>query len=193
MPEDYAAPPLNQIRYAERAVDDETWIKAFLHRMPFGTLATVYEGQPFITTNLYVFDEAAHAIYIHTARVGRMRTNIEFEERVCFSVAKMGRLLPGGEALAFDVEYASVVIFGRAGVVEDDEQKRRALQMLLDKYAPHLRPGRDYRPITDDGLKRTAVYRIQIDSWSAKKNEAEPDFPGAFDYDSGSYTGGKSL
>jgi len=30
---------------------------------------------------------------------------------------------------------------------------------------------------------RTAVYRIAIDSWSGKKKEAAPDFPGAYDYE----------
>jgi hypothetical protein len=56
--------------------------------------------------------------------------------------------------------------------------------LLLDKYAPHLKPGRDYRPIVDAELARTAVYRIQIESWSGKRKQATPDFPGAFYYGS---------
>jgi hypothetical protein len=54
--------------------------------------------------------------------------------------------------------------------------------MLLDKYAPHLRPGRDYRPITDDELARTSVYQIDIDLWSGKRETAPEDYPGAFTY-----------
>ena len=57
----------------------------------------------------------------------------------------------------------------------------RALQMLLDKYAPHLRPGEDYRPPVAEEIARTAVMRIDIESWSGKKKEVE-DFPGAFWY-----------
>jgi hypothetical protein len=53
--------------------------------------------------------------------------------------------------------------------------------MLLDKYAPHLEAGRDYRPTTDDELKRTAVYRVDIESWSGKQKEVEADFPGAYE------------
>ena len=52
--------------------------------------------------------------------------------------------------------------------------------MLLDKYAPHLRPGRDYRATTDEELTRTAVYRVDVETWSGKQKEVEPDFPGAF-------------
>jgi len=182
MPKDYAALPANQVRRSDRAVEDEDWIRAFLHRAAVGTLATVHEGQPFINANLYVYDEAAHAIYMHTAQVGRTRANVEQGERVCFSINEMGRLLPADEALEFSVEYAGVVVFGSAHLVEDSGEGRHALQLLLDKYAPHLKPGRDYRPTTDEELARTAVYRIRIERWSGKKKEADVDFPGAFFY-----------
>ena len=42
--------------------------------------------------------------------------------------------------------YASVVAFGTIRVLEDDEEKRRALDGLLAKYFPALQPGKEYRP-----------------------------------------------
>src|SRR5579863_9555531 len=152
MPKDHAALPYEQVRRTDRAVDDETWIKEFLHQAPTGQLATVYEGQPFINSNLFVFDEAAHALYMHTFRLGRTRANIERNERVCFSVSAMGRLLPASEALEFSVEYDSVVVFGRGSILNDEGQAKRALQLLLDKYFPHLKPGQDYRAIVLEEL-----------------------------------------
>ncbi len=182
MPKDYAALPPTEMRRRDRAVEDEAWIRAFLHRAPVGALATVHEGRPFLHTNLFVYDEAAHCLYMHTARVGRTRANVEREADVCFGVREMGRLLPADEALEFSVEYAGVTVFGKASIIEATDEARRALQLLLDKYAPHLHPGRDYRPITDDELRRTSVFRIDIEAWTGKKKEAEADFPGAFLY-----------
>ncbi|MGH9804786.1 MAG: pyridoxamine 5'-phosphate oxidase family protein [Candidatus Acidiferrales bacterium] len=173
---------LTRLRRPDRGVNDDAWIKDFLRSAPIGALATVAEGQPFINSNLFVYDEAAHAIYLHTARQGRTRANVEQEASVCFSVSQMGRLLPADTALEMSVEYAGVVAFGRGSVVSDTGEARRALQLLLDKYCPHLRPGRDYRPITDDELSRTSVFRIQITEWSGKKKEAPADFPGAFHF-----------
>jgi nitroimidazol reductase NimA-like FMN-containing flavoprotein (pyridoxamine 5'-phosphate oxidase superfamily) len=147
-----------------------------------GTLATARDGQPFINMNLFVYDEPTHVIYLHTARAGRTLANVGAEERVCFGAAEMGRLLPASTALNFSVEYAGVVVFGRARVVEDETEAGRALQLLLDKYAPHLRPGRDYRTIQAEELAVTAVYRIEIDEWSGKQKVAPPDHPGAFWY-----------
>ncbi|MBK8030033.1 MAG: pyridoxamine 5'-phosphate oxidase family protein [Chloroflexi bacterium] len=181
MSRDYAALPPNQVRRSDRAVTDEAWIAEMLTHAPIGTLATVHEGQPFINSNLFVYDAQNQAIYTHTAQVGRTRANVEGDAKVCFSVSDMGRLLPADEALEFSVEYSGVVVFGRATLIEG-EQAERALQMLLDKYFPHLQSGRDYRPITLDELKRTSVFQISIDSWSGKRKQVEDEFPGAFFY-----------
>ena len=144
-------------------------------------MATLGEdGQPYLNSNIFVYDERRHCIYLHTHRTGRTRDNLDVGERVAFSVAAMGRLLPAPEALEFSVEYCGANVFGRGRVVEDSDEAKAALQMLLDKYAPHLRPGRDYRATTEEELKRTAVFRIDIEAWSGKQKEVEADFPGAF-------------
>lgn len=193
--------PPHRVLRRDRATDDG-WIRAWLEEAPFGVLATVADGRPFLNPNLFVYDPAAHAIYLHTARVGRTRSNVEeggdaaadpreaarARERggadgapATFAAASMGRLLPADTALEFSVEYTSAICFGRMRVVEDDGEAERALQMLLDKYAPHLRPGEDYRPITPEELRRTTVYRLDVEAWSGKQKAAEPAFPGAFE------------
>lgn len=174
--------PYNYVRRQDRAITDEGWIKSFLKRAAFGVLATVHDGQPFAHNNIFVYDEAAHAIYLHTARLGRTPTNLQTPAKVCFTVAEMGRLLPADTALEFSVEYAGVVIFGQGCTLEDPVEAEHGLQILLDKYFPHLRPGEHYRPIQPEELKRTAVYRIDIESWSGKQKKVEEDFPGAFRY-----------
>lgn len=174
--------PIHQPRRRDREIRDPAWIEAFLRRAPFGTLASSYEGQPFINSNLFVYDPAVNALYLHTAREGRTRFNLHSNPLVCFSVSEMGRLLPADTALEFSVEYSGVTIFGRAQVIDDVEEARRALQLLLDKYFPHLRPGLEYRSIQPEELALTAVYRVDIESWSGKQKIAPAAFPGAFNY-----------
>lgn len=171
----------SRLRRRDRGKDD-AWVRAFLERAPYGFFATVGEGgQPFLNSNLFVYDADRHCIYLHTHRTGRTRDNVESVQKVAFSASAMGRLLPAPEALEFSVEYCGVNAFGTGHVVEDVEEAKAALQALLDKYAPHLHPGRDYRATTDEELARTAVFRIDVEAWSGKQKEAEADFPGAFD------------
>ena len=155
---DYLNREATAMRRSDRAVRDEAWIREFLRRAAVGTLATLHDDQPFANTNLFVYDEASHSIILHTARVGRTRANIERLEKVCFSVMEMGRLLPAYEALEFSVEYAGVIVFGRMQIVSDKVEAIAALQLLLDKYAPHLVAGRDYRPPISEEISRTSVF-----------------------------------
>lgn len=174
------ADPRAEVRRRDRA-KDEAWIRAFLRAAPWGFLATVGEdGQPYLNSNLFVFDEERDCLWLHTYRTGRTRTNVDACEKVVFSAAAMGRLLPADSALEFSVEYAGAVVFGAGRVVEDPEEAARGLRLLLEKCAPHLRYGEDYREVTPEELKRTAVYRVDIEAWSGKQKEAASDFPGAY-------------
>jgi nitroimidazol reductase NimA-like FMN-containing flavoprotein (pyridoxamine 5'-phosphate oxidase superfamily) len=169
-----------RVRRKDRA-RDEPWIQEFLTQARWGVLALVDDlGRPFANSNLFVFDRDRRAVYLHTARVGATPGLLAAPRAACFSASEMGRLLPADEALEFSVEYAGVTVFGTAHTVHDSEEARKALQLLLDKYAPHLTPGSDYRGISPEELKRTAVYRLDIEEWSGKAKLADPDFPGAF-------------
>jgi nitroimidazol reductase NimA-like FMN-containing flavoprotein (pyridoxamine 5'-phosphate oxidase superfamily) len=183
MARDYLKLPLNQMRRSDRAKDDD-WIRDFLKSGDFGVMATSYEGQPFTNTRQYVYDPSANAIYMHGAKTGRTPAVIEANNRVCFSVSRMGRLIPADEAVEVSVEFASVMVFGCARMVDDEVEAAHALQLLMDKYFPHLKPQVDYRPVEPKDLKITAVLRIDIDSWSGKEKKAAGDAPGAFLWES---------
>ncbi|MGE5141101.1 MAG: pyridoxamine 5'-phosphate oxidase family protein [Rudaea sp.] len=163
-------------------MEDEEWIREMLRRSAVGQLAMAAGEQPYLNTNLFVLDEAAGVIYLHTANEGRTASSIERNANICFSVSEMGRLLPGQSAAEMSVEYASVLVFGRAERITDTEQAAQALRLLIAKYFPHLRYGEDYSGIQPADLQRTAVYRIQIEQWSGKRKKARADFPGAFLY-----------
>ena len=75
-----------------------------------------------------------------------------------------------------------MTVFGRASVVDDREEARAWLQSLLDKCAPHLRPGEHYRAVIDEEQVSATVMRIDIESWSGKRKQVADDFPGAFWY-----------
>ena len=171
------------VRRRDRAVEDDAWIRALLHRAAVGSLATSdASNQPFLNMNQFVYDEARDAIYLHSARVSSTRETIDANAQVCFGVMEMGRLLPASTAKNFSVEYASVVVFGRGQVVLDSDEAAYGLQCLMDKYAPHLQAGRDYRASSPEERLITSVYRIDIDEWSGKTKVAPDDFPGAFTY-----------
>jgi nitroimidazol reductase NimA-like FMN-containing flavoprotein (pyridoxamine 5'-phosphate oxidase superfamily) len=174
MPKNYdlSVTPANAQRRREHARDDE-WIKALLKRAQVGHVATRWDDQPFITPTNFWYDEAQHEIIFHSNVVGRIRANAERHPRVCFLASEAGQALPSNVALEFSFQYRSVIAFGTIRVLADQDEQRRALYGLIEKYFPTMTPGQDYRPITDKELLRTSVYAIAIESWSGKENWKE--------------------
>jgi len=164
--------PTNGQRLPEYKQDDK-WIEAFLKRSVIGHIATRWDEQPFITPSTFWYDEEGHEIFFHSNVVGRIRANSERHPEVCFETSEYGQFLPSNIALEFSMQYESVIVFGKLRVIEDEEEKRRGLYGLIEKYFPGMKPGEDYRPITDKELKQTSVYAIQIESWSGKRNWEE--------------------
>jgi len=170
MPRDYTnRSPTAFQRLPEYKRDDE-WIRAFLHEAKVGHIASSRDGQPFLNPSTFWFDEANHQIIFHSNMAGRVRSNIETNPRLCFEASELGKMLPSNVALEFSLQYRSVVVFGTARLITDPAEARRVLYGLIRKYFPVMKPGQEFREITDKELRATSVYALQIEEWSGKEN-----------------------
>lgn len=69
----------------------------------------------------------------------------------------------------FTTEYESAVVTGKVKLVEDEEEKIKAMRLICEKYT---KAKMDYFDMAiKAGLKRTNVYRIDIEEISAKRKE----------------------
>ena len=67
----------------------------------------------------------------------------------------------------FTTEYESAVVTGKVKLVEDEEEKIKAMRLICEKYTPTKM---DYFDMAiKAGLKRTNVYRIEIEEIKAKR------------------------
>ena len=158
--------PRGELRRKDRAMcDEDCW--RLLERAFCGRLGTAdADGWPYIVPKLFVVDGAS--IYFHgaTAR-GHMQANLEDNPRVCFEVDEPGPVFPSGEGSQCDTSNAfqSVIVFGTCSLVEDHEQKLRALRLLMRKYAD---PAWE-RPDTFPSLDETAVYEVAVERMTGKR------------------------
>ncbi len=69
----------------------------------------------------------------------------------------------------FTTEYESAVVKGKVKLVEDEEEKIKAMKLICEKYTPIKM---DYFNMAiKAGLKRTNVYRIEIEEIKAKRKK----------------------
>jgi len=171
MSRDYSKSPTAHQRISKYKRGDD-WIRAYLRVARICRIATSWDHQPFVMSNTFWFDEENHRIIFHTNLAGRLRANIQRNSRVCVEASQVGRLLPSNVALEFSLQYRSVMVFGTVRVLDGAEEQRAALCGVIGKYFDMM-PGKEYRPITDDELKQTSVYALDIESWSGKENWKE--------------------
>ncbi len=163
-------PPISRVRRRERAVEDEAWIRDYLCRAQYGSVATELAGQPSINPVIFVYEPEGRALSFHTGRAGRIYSTLTSNPRVCFNSSRMLGLTAGASAADFDVAYESVTVYGRAELIDDPVEAARLLRLLLEKYFPDLRYGEDYTAPTEEQLARTAVWRVAVEAWSGKRN-----------------------
>ncbi len=174
--------PQPSVRRKDRAVQDDAWIADFLQQAPVITLAFGNGEQPMIKPTLFVYDPARHAVYFHATQFGHTTDVLRRHPRAALTAFEMGRLLPAKRAMDFSLEYASVVAYGEIAIIENEDEALHGLQLLLDKYFPHLKSGEDYTPAQPVELKVTAVFRLDINEWAGKQKKVAADFPGAFHF-----------
>ncbi|MFE9016997.1 pyridoxamine 5'-phosphate oxidase family protein [Streptomyces sp. NPDC007808] len=154
-------------RSAERASYDKELVHAILDAAYVCHLGFVRDGAPVVLPTL--FGRVGETLYVHGStgsRPLRMAGQAEPGLPVCLTVTHVDALILARSAFHHSINYRSVVVHGTAYDVTDPEEKRIALDALVD----HVVAGRsaDSRPANRKELAATAVIRLDLDEVSAK-------------------------
>jgi uncharacterized protein len=174
-----ALPPSERVRLKrrhQRGSYDRAVIEVILDAQPVAHVGYIYGGSPYVTPTLQ-WREGGH-VYWHGSAASRMVKAAEGAE-VCMTVSLLDGFVLGRSAMHHSVNYRSVMIFGRAQLVEDPAEKEARFKAFIDG----LFPGRwdSLRPVTAQELKATSVLSLPIDEASAKIR-AEPPKDDEEDY-----------
>ncbi|PWI19899.1 hypothetical protein DI272_41340 [Streptomyces sp. Act143] len=154
-------------RSAERATYDKDVVHAILDEAYVCHLGFVRDGAPVVLPTL--FARVGERLYVHGStgsRPLRMTGQADPGLPVCLTVTHVDALVLARSAFHHSINYRSVVVHGTAYDVTDPEEKRLALDALVD----HVVAGRskDSRPANKKELAATAVIRLDLDEVSAK-------------------------
>ncbi|HEY0704642.1 MAG TPA: pyridoxamine 5'-phosphate oxidase family protein [Candidatus Acidoferrales bacterium] len=157
-------------RLPDRGKYDRETVHAILDQGFVCHVGFVVEGQPFvIPTNYARVDEI---LYLHGSSASRMLKTLAGGVNVCVTVTHVDGLVLARSAFHHSVNYRSVVALGVAHLIEDPEEKMRA----LEAFTNHVMPGRwnDIRLPTDQELKGTSVLALPLSEVSAKVRVGPP-------------------
>ena len=73
-------------------------------------------------------------IYLHSAMSGIKITLLEKNPRCCFEVDQCDGIIRGEQPCASEMQYQSVIGFGRANIISDSTEKKHALNCIMRHY-----------------------------------------------------------
>ena len=158
------------VREAQRAVYDRETVYRILDEGFLCHAGFVVDGQPFVIPTSYGRKDAS--LYIHGSAASRMLRQMKDAVPVCITVTLLDGLVLARSVFNHSMNYRSVVILGKATVVDDLQEKLAALRILSE----HILPGRwdDARQPNERELKATSVLRVPIEEFSAKVRLGPP-------------------
>jgi nitroimidazol reductase NimA-like FMN-containing flavoprotein (pyridoxamine 5'-phosphate oxidase superfamily) len=149
------------VRRQDRLLDEER-ARELLAKSEYGVLSMVDEhGGGYGVPLNFVWD-GEDKVYFHSAIEGHKLLSLRSEGRATFCIIGQVHLLPD----KFTTEYESVLLRGRVHIIEDDDERWRAIKMLLDKLSSGFQEtGMKY---SAKSFPRVAILRLDVDEWSGK-------------------------
>jgi nitroimidazol reductase NimA-like FMN-containing flavoprotein (pyridoxamine 5'-phosphate oxidase superfamily) len=151
------------MRKQKNLVSDQAEKEAILQKALVLRVAMCCEGQPYVVPVSFGYSDGR--LYFHTGPKGMKMDFLAANERVCFEVDTEMELLPANDPCEWSVRYKSVVGFGRARKVEDQDERLKALRLIMEHYAG---PGEYDFPAPN--LARTAVVCIEIQEMTGRRS-----------------------
>ena len=157
-------------RVPQRGHYDRETINRILDKAFYCHVGFVHEGYPVVIPT--AFGRRDDEIYIHGSTASRMMKNLSEGLDICITVTALTGLVMAKSAFHHSMNYESVVLFGRATLLESDEDKMLGLKSFTD----HVLPGRweEARKPNKKELKGTSVLKLVIDEASAKIRSGGP-------------------
>lgn len=130
----------------------------------------VIDAQPFVIPMAYGRD--GDRLYLHGSTASRMLKTLEEGVEMCVTATLLDGIVLARSLFHHSMNYRSVVLFGRATLVDAADEKNRALEVLSE----HIVPGRceQARSATLQEIKATSVLTFPIEEGSAKIRSGEP-------------------
>lgn len=160
----------NLKRLAKRGHFDRETVYGILDEGFICHVGFVSDGQPFVIPTGYA--RVDDRLYIHGSQASRMLRTLARGVDVCVTVTLVDGLVLARSAFHHSINYRSVVVFGRASLVDEPVEKNSALFAFSEQVVP----GRwnDVREPTAAELKQTTVLCLPLLEASAKVRIGPP-------------------
>ena len=171
MPDFPKTDPNTVRRLANRGHYDKATIYPIIDEALICQVGFVQDQQPFVIPMIHA--RLNDTLYLHGATANRLLNHIEAGNPLCISITLLDGIVFARSVFHHSMNYRSVALFGKGEVLEGDDEKLRALEVISN----HIVRGRwkDARLPNQREMDTTTVVAVQIESASAKIRTGPPN------------------
>jgi len=151
------------MRRTEKEISERSALEAVIAAAQVCRVAMCDEDRPYVVPMCFGYAEGT--FYLHCALEGRKIDVLRRNANVCLEMEDAVAAKPGKTACDWGMDYRSVLAFGRAETVDDPAERRRALDLIMARYAPA--GAYDY---PDGMLRRTLVLKVRAEQMTGKRS-----------------------
>lgn len=157
-------------RLPKRGAYDKETVYAIVDDALTCHVGMVEDGKPVVIPTIHARD--GDNLLLHGASTSRMLNHVGAGHDICVTVTHIDGLVLARSVFHHSMNYRSAVLFGQGTLIEDPEEKMRALHIFTEK----LIPGRwdDARQPTPNESKATKIVSVPIEMASAKVRVGPP-------------------
>ena len=149
------------MRRKEKEVKDIKEIEAIIERATVCRLGLSVDNVPYIVPLNFGYKD--RCLYFHSAKEGRKIDMIKSNDNVCFEVDTETELIKSNNPCKWGMKYSSVIGFGKAFLIEDPDEKKKGLDVIMAHYSPD----RAYE-YPQSVIEEVVVIQVKIEQMSGK-------------------------
>jgi len=146
----------------EQPCTDLEKIEALIHKAMVCRLGINNGKTPYVVPLCFGYRD--NTLYFHSGPGGEKLNLLKTDQNVCFEFDRITEVIEDTSPCSWDVNYQSVIGYGKATFIEDTEEKMAALEVIISQYTD------GQLKIEEARAKATVVFQVAIDNMTFKQN-----------------------
>ncbi len=155
----------SEMRRNDREITDKVLIEQFIAKEQIIRIAFYDNGDLYIVPLNYgfIYENDKYVFYFHGAKAGRKYELSKSSPQVGFEIDGAYELLEADAACDYSAKFQSVIGTGRLSIVEDNEEKIKGLNVLMNHIS-----GKTEWSYSKEMVDAVAVFRLEVEKISCK-------------------------
>lgn len=150
------------MRRKEKQITDQALLESILQEAQVCRIGMAQDNTPYVVPVSFGYRKGC--LYFHSAPAGKKIEILRQNNSVCFEMDIRTELVTSDRPCNWTMKYCSVMGTGRAVFLEDEQEKRQALDVIMEHY------GAASTEYPHEIIDKIAIIRIEVQSMTGKKS-----------------------